>query len=81
MYYDFVMLEEMQMTTGGADVTQRAWYWGSYGSQDITVGVVGFYKNSPTCRPGGTGLNPRTTDTALLRECLEGDTTTLNNYN
>ena len=25
MYYDFDMLEEMQMTTGGADVTQRAW--------------------------------------------------------
>jgi hypothetical protein len=149
MYYDFDMLEEMQVTTGGADVTQqtggvginlvtrsgtdrfrgsgryfvtdekfqadnvtdearaggvgagapiqniqdrglevggpivkgRAWYWGSYGSQDITVGVVGFYKNNATCRPGGVGLNPRTTDTSLLRECLEGDTTTLNNYN
>jgi hypothetical protein len=149
MYYDFDMLEEMQVTTGGADVTQqtggvginlvtrsgtdrfrgsgrfyvtdekfqadnvtdearaggvgagapiqniqdrgfevggpivkgRAWYWGSYGSQDIKVGVVGFYKNNATCRPGGTGLNPRTTDTDLLRSCLETDLTTLNNYN
>jgi hypothetical protein len=149
MYYDFDMLEEMQVTTGGADVTQqtggvginlvtrsgtdrfrgsgrfnvtdqkfqadnvtdearaggvgagapiqniqdrgfevggpivkgRAWYWGSYGSQDIKVGVVGFYKNNATCRPGGTGLNPRTTPTDLLRDCLETDLTTLNNYN
>jgi hypothetical protein len=149
MYYDFDMLEEMQVTTGGADVTQqtggvginlvtrsgtdrfrgsgrfyvtdqkfqadnvtdearaggvgagapiqniqdrgfevggpivrgRAWYWGSYGSQDIKVGVVGFYKNNPTCRPGGTGLNPRTTPTDVLRDCLETDLTTLNNYN
>jgi hypothetical protein len=149
MYYDFDMLEEMQVTTGGADVTQqtggvginlvtrsgtdrfrgsgrfyvtddnfqadnvtdearaggvgagapiqniqdrgfevggpikrgRAWYWGSYGSQDIKVGVVGFYKNNATCRPGGVGLNPRTTATDVLRECLETDLTTLNNYN
>jgi len=149
MYYDFDMLEEMQVTTGGADVTQqtggvginlvtrsgtdrfrgsgrffvtdqkfqadnvtdearaggvgagapiqniqdrgfevggpikrgRAWYWGSYGSQDIKVGVVGFYKNNATCRPGGVALNPRTTPTDLLRDCLETDLTTLNNYN
>ena len=149
MYYDFDMLEEMQVTTGGADVTQqtggvginlvtrsgtdrfrgsgrfyvtdqkfqadnvtdearaggvgagapiqnikdrglevggpikrgRAWYWGSYGSQDIKVGVVGFYKNNASCRPGGVGLNPRTTPTDVLRDCLETDLTTLNNYN
>jgi hypothetical protein len=149
MYYDFDMLEEMQVTTGGADVSQqtggvginlvtrsgtdrfrgsgrfyvtdqkfqadnvtdearaggvgagapiqniqdrglevggpivkgRAWYWGSYGSQDIKVGVVGFYKNNATCRPGGVGLNPRTTPTDVLRDCLETDLTTLNNYN
>jgi hypothetical protein len=149
IYYDFDMLEEMQVTTGGSDITQqtggvginlvtrsgtdrfkgsgrvyitdeefqadnvteearaggvgagapiqnirdygfevggpirkgRAWYWGSYGTQDIKVGVVGFYKNSAECRPGGVGLNPRTTDTALLRSCLETDLTTLNNYN
>ena len=131
IYYDFDMLEEMQVTTGGADVTQqtggvginlvtrsgtdrfkgnaplptsptrssrpttsptnckaqgagsgapiqnirdygfdvggpikkgKAWYWGSYGTQDIKVGVVGFYKNTPECRPGGAPINPRTAD-------------------
>jgi hypothetical protein len=149
IYYDFDMLQEMQVTTGGADVTQqtggvginlvtrsgtdqlrgsarayvtdekfqddnitdelrqqgagsgapiqnikdygfdvggpirkgRAWFWGSYGTQDIKVGVVGFYKDDATCRPGGNALNPRTTPTDTLRECLETDLTTLNNYN
>ncbi len=149
IYYDFDMLEEMQVTTGGADVTQQTggvginlvtksgtdrfkgnarflitddalqgdnitpelkaqgagagapiqnikdygfdvggpiakgkmWYWGSYGTQDVKVGVVGFYKNTPECRPGGAPLNSRTADTDLLRSCLETDLTTLNNYN
>ena len=149
IYYDFDMLQEMQVTTGGADVSQQTggvginlvtksgtdsfkgsarflvtdqefqgdniteelraqgagagapiqnirdygfdvggpiktgklWYWGSYGTQDVKVGVIGFYKNTATCRPGGASLNPRTTDTATLRSCLETDLTTLNNYN
>ena len=137
IYYDFDMLEEMQVTTGGADVTQQTggvginlvtksgtdrfkgnaralvtddkfeddnitpelkaagagsgapiqnikdygfdvggpivksklWYWGSYGAQDVKVGVVGFYKNTPECRPTAA-LNPKTADTDLLRSCL-----------
>lgn len=143
MYYDFDMLEQMQVTTGGADVTQqtggvginlvmksgtdrfkgsaryyvtdekfqadnitdeiradgagsgapiqniqdrgfevggpiktgRAWFWGSYGAQNIKVGVVGFWKNDPSCGP------PRPTATDDMRACLETDLTTLNNYN
>jgi hypothetical protein len=149
IYYDFDMLDEMQVTTGGADVTQQTggvginlvtksgtdrfkgnarflvtdeelqgdnitpelkaqgagsgapiqnikdygfdvggpivasklWYWGSYGTQDIKVGVVGFYENTPECRPNGQPLNSRTADTDLLRSCLSTDLTTLNNYN
>jgi hypothetical protein len=149
IYYDFDMLEEMQVTTGGADASQqtggvginlvtksgtdrfkgnarflvtdqefqadnvtdelrvqgagagapiqnikdygfdiggplkkgKVWYWGSYGTQDIKVGVIGFYKNTSACRPGGALLNPRLVDTATLRGCLETDLTTLNNYN
>lgn len=142
-YYDFDMLEEMQVTTGGADASQqtggvginlvtrsgtdmfkgsgrfyvtddsveadnitddlraegagsgapiqniqdygleaggpikkgRAWFWGSYGKQNVKVGVVGFYKDTPTCKPTPP------TDTKGLRNCLESDLTTLNNYN
>jgi hypothetical protein len=151
IYYDFDMLQEMQVTTGGADASQqtggvginlitrngtdqfrgsgrfyitddnfasqnitedlraqgagsgnpvqnvkdygfevggpikrgRAWFWGSYGTQDIEVGVVGFYKNTPTCRP--PGLSPaeigRTLPLDVLNDCLETDLSTLNNYN
>ena len=121
MYYDFDMMQEMQVTTGGADASQQTggvginfvtrsgtnrfkgsgriyntndafeadnvtdeiraqgagsgapiqnindfgfevggpikrdklWYWGSYGKQDVKVGVVNFYKPTPTCRPPG----------------------------
>jgi len=149
IYYDFDMLEEMQVTTGGADVTQQTggvginlvtksgtdrfkgsgrflltdqefqadnitdelraqgagagapiqnikdygfdiggpivksklWYWGSYGTQDVKVGVIGFYNNTPECRPNGVAINPRTASTELLRSCLSTDLTTLNNYN
>ena len=143
IYYDFDMLEEMQVTTGGADASQQTggvginlvtrsgtdrfrgsaryyltddaveadnvtdelraqgatsgnpiqnirdygfevggpimkgklWYWGSVGVQNIKVGVLGFYKNTPTCRPTPP------TDTEGLRACLETDLTELNNYN
>jgi hypothetical protein len=151
MYYDFDMLQEMQVTTGGADAAQqtggvginfvtrsgtdrfkgsgrvyntnerfqadnvtdearlggvgagnpiqnindfgvevggpiakgRLWYWGSYGKQDIKVGVVGFYQNTPTCRPPGvaTADIPKVLDTDTLRDCAATDLTTLNNYN
>src|SRR5918996_3234142 len=118
IYYDFDMLEEMQVTTGGQDVTQqtggvginlvtrsgtdrlrgstrfyvtddkfqsdnitddlrrqgagsgspiqnikdygievggpikkgRAWFWGSYGKQDIKAGIVGFYLPDARCQ-------------------------------
>ncbi len=60
---------------GGPLVRGKAWFWGSYGTQDIKVGVVGFYKDTPTCRPTPP------TDTAGIRGCLETDLSTLNNYN
>ncbi len=143
MYYDFDMLEEMQVTTGGADVTQqtggvginlvmksgtdtfrgsaryyltdekfqddniddairadgagsgapiqniidrgfevggpikagKAWFWGSYGTQKIKVGVVGFWKTGAAC-----GF-PHPTATKDVRACLESDLTELHNYN
>ena len=31
---------------GGPIMKSKLWYWGSYGAQDIKVGVVGFYKKT-----------------------------------
>ena len=68
---------------GGPIVRDRLWFWGSYGRQDINVGVVGFYENTPTCRPAGvSNANiPKVLDTDTLRDCLATDNTLLNNYN
>ena len=38
---------------GGPIMRDKLWYWGSYGTQDVKVGVVDFYKNTPECRPAG----------------------------
>ncbi len=59
----------------------KLWYWGSYGTQDIKVGVVGFYKKTPDCRPAACRSTRARPTTELLRSCLETDLTTLNNYN
>jgi hypothetical protein len=152
MYYDFDMMQEMQVTTGGADASQQTggvginfvlrsgtnrfkgsgriyntndrfeadnvtdeiraqgagsgapiqnindvgfevggpikrdkiWYWGSYGKQDIKVGVVNFYKATPTCRPAGVPVSQIANvlgNTEAIRDCLATDLTTLDNYN
>ena len=35
---------------GGPIKKGRAWIWGSYGKQDIKVGVLNFYKPTPECQ-------------------------------
>jgi hypothetical protein len=150
-YYDFDMLEEMQVSTGGQDVTQqtggvginlvtrsgtdrlrgtsrfyvtddkfqadnisdelrqqgagsgapiqnikdygievggpikkgRAWFWGSYGRQDIKAGIVGFYLPDANCQAMKAALrnDPFAFDTKEIRDCLGTDGTELNNYN
>ena len=152
MYYDFDMLEEMQVTTGGADVSQqtggvginfvtrsgtdrfrgsgrfyltddkfqadnvdddlkrqragsgapiqnikdygfevggpikkgRAWFWGSYGKQDIKAGIVGFYLPDARCQQIKAALaaDPFAPfSTSEQRGCLGTDGTLLDNYN
>jgi hypothetical protein len=62
----------------------KLWYWGSYGKQDIKVGVVNFYKPTPTCRPAGVPVGDIAGilgSTEAIRDCLATDLTTLDNYN
>jgi hypothetical protein len=151
IYYDFDMIQEMQVTTGGADASQqtggvginfvtrsgtdrfhgsgrfyvtdqkfesdnitdeirlqgagagapiqnikdygfevggpikrgKAWFWGSYGKQDVKAGIVGFYLPTPQCQAIKSDLNddPLSHSTSEIRDCLGTDGTLLNNYN
>jgi hypothetical protein len=76
-------IKDLGFEIGGPILSDKLWYWGSYGKQDIKVGVVGFYLNNPTCRPTGvaTADIPKVLDTETLRSCLATDLTNLNNYN
>ncbi len=64
---------------GGPVLRGRAWFWGSYGKQDIDVGILGFYKKAPGCPTNAT--EAAALDTGALRACLQPDTTLLDNYN
>jgi hypothetical protein len=76
-------INDFGIESGGPLKKDRLWIWGSYGRQDINVGVVGFYEDTPTCRPEGvrTADIPKVLDTDTLRSCLASDNTLLNNYN
>lgn len=76
-------INDFGIEAGGPIRRDRLWLWGSYGRQDINVGVVGFYERTPTCRPEGvSNANiPKVLDTETLRSCLATDNTLLNNYN
>jgi hypothetical protein len=68
---------------GGPIKRGRAWYWGSFGKQDIKVGVEGFYKPTASCQEMKAALmiNPTAYAVRDIWGCLETDLTTLNNYN
>ena len=74
-------IKDFGVEGGGPIWRGRAWFWGAYGKQDIKVGVVGFYKQDPICRPRA-GYNPAV-DLPMdeFRDCLNTDLTTLDNYN
>jgi Carboxypeptidase regulatory-like domain/TonB-dependent Receptor Plug Domain len=77
-------INDFGFEVGGPIMRDKLWYWGSYGKQDIKVGVVNFYKNTPTCRPAGVPVSQIAAtlgSTEAIRDCLATDLTTLDNYN
>lgn len=149
IYYDFDMLDELQISTGGNDVTQqtggvginlvtksgsdqirgsaryyftnddlgsvnltedlrrqgarsgapiqdikdygiegggpiwrgRAWFWGSYGKQDVKVGVVNFFQKIPGCPQNAADPLAQSLSVEEINKCLNTDLTVLENYN
>lgn len=71
------------LEAGGPIKRGRAWFWGSYGKQDISVGVNGFYKSSETCQAlrRDVGSNALSHSVEDIWACLNSDLSTLNNYN
>jgi hypothetical protein len=77
-------INDFGFEVGGPIMRDKLWYWGSYGKQDIKVGVVNFYKPTPECRPPGVPVGQIATvlgSTEAIRDCLATDLTTLDNYN
>ena len=72
-------IKDFGIEAGGPIKRGRAWIWGSYGKQDINVGVNNFYKATPDCQ--AMKAAPLTYSLKEIRGCLNPDTTILNNYN
>src|SRR6185312_8119900 len=43
-------IKDYGVEAGGPIKKGRAWVWGSYGKQDINVGVINFYKPDADCQ-------------------------------
>ena len=76
-------INDMGVEAGGPIKRDKLWFWGSYGTQDIKVGVVNFYKNTPECRPAGVPvgdiakiLADRRASATVLRPTSRRSTTT-----
>jgi hypothetical protein len=76
-------IKDYGLEAGGPIVRGRAWIWGSYGKQNINVGINNFYKASAECQAMKAALkvDPVAIAAKDVRDCLNSDTTVLNNYN
>lgn len=72
-------IKDFGLEAGGPVIKGKLWAWGSYGKQDVKVGVNSFYLKTDACRPvAAAPLNFAIQD---VWDCLNTDLTTLNNYN
>ncbi len=79
-------IKDYGLEMGGPIVKGKAWIWGSYGKQDIKIGVNGFFLKE--AQKAGCGKFNGQSVAALatfpfadVKDCLNTDLTTLNTYN
>jgi hypothetical protein len=72
-------INDVGFEIGGPLIRDRLWYWGSYGRQDINVGVINFYEPAARCQP--IKEDPLAYPIGDVNRCLATDQTLLNNYN
>jgi hypothetical protein len=74
-------VKDYGIEAGGPIKRGKAWVWGSYGKQDIKVGVLGFYKPTPECQAFKNPATALAADIKSVNDCLNTDLTTLRNTN
>jgi hypothetical protein len=76
-------IKDYGIEAGGPINRGRAWVWGSYGKQDVNVGVLNFYKPSPECQQlkSDQSSNPLAHSIDEVNACLNTDKTLLQTTN
>jgi len=76
-------IKDYGLEAGGPIKKGRAWFWAAYGKQNVNVGINNFYKPDAACQAMKTALaaNPVAVSIMDVRDCLNSDSTLLNNYN
>jgi carboxypeptidase family protein/TonB-dependent receptor-like protein len=72
-------IKDYGIEVGGPIKRGRAWFWGSYGKQDVKVGINGFYQPTAECQ--AIKADPLSYALKDINGCLNTDQTLLNNYN
>jgi Carboxypeptidase regulatory-like domain/TonB-dependent Receptor Plug Domain len=76
-------IKDYGVEMGGPIKEGRAWVWGSFGKQDVNVGVVGFYKPTAECQAikADQAGNPLAHPIEDVNNCLNTDKTLLQTTN
>src|SRR5262249_4671316 len=74
-------IQDYRTEMGGPIKKGRAWIWGSYGKQNIKVGVLGFYKPTPDCQQFKDPNVALGADISAINDCLNTDLTVLRTTN
>ena len=72
-------IKDYGIEMGGPIKKGRAWIWGSFGKQNVNVGVAGFYQPSSQCQ--AIKAQPMAYSIADVNGCLNTDTTELTQTN
>jgi len=76
-------IKDYGLEVGGPIKKGRAWVWGAYGTQNVNVGVVGFYQPTASCQQIKTDIasNPLSHSIDDVNGCLNTDQTILKTTN
>jgi Carboxypeptidase regulatory-like domain/TonB-dependent Receptor Plug Domain len=76
-------IKDYGLEVGGPIKKGKAWIWGAYGTQNVNVGVVGFYQPTASCQQIKSDIasNPLSHSVEDVNGCLNTDQTILKTTN